>query len=454
MNRATRPRGAAGGRRARVRLDVLLRVLAAVAATSPAAWASDHPPAPSGASSAPPTDQGGVVIAPTTPTATTPTTAPSAGPSCAPDFAARLYRQTRAKLVVVERPEGGLGAGFLFGSRRHVLTALHVVETSRYARLVFANGAVQSGEVVAVDAAHDLALLELEHDQPEEPLLPRQHVEPGWPVLALGHPYGTLAEDDFRGVLKFSVSQGIVSAVNGDHVQTDALIAPGNSGGPMLTCDGRVVAVASQVLANRIGFGVPILFGVYLKGKAPGLRFRGLPRVEDGAMGLFTQQETSQNYYGIFGGSAIVLGHFAFTSHLGVGLATRPSTVSALASFTRVRGLLELGVGYRLSLFRYTKLPMAITFAAGPTFYVDRGWSTEPTLSYDSPECAGPSAGTCRPSLVGRESTYKGGGVLFGPQVRVRLPRRILPLELSYAFQADVRSLPLSAHRVMVGLPF
>lgn len=416
------------------------------AVASPA-HASDAPPGSGGPSA---TDQGGVIIEP--PAA--PALGRDAGPPCAPDFAARLYRQARAKIVVVERPEGGLGAGFIFGSRRHVLTALHVVETSRYARVVLADGTAQAGEVVAVDPAHDVALLELEREQPEEPLLPRQHVEPGWPVVALGHPYGTLAEDDYRGVLKFSVSQGIVSAVNGDHLQTDTLIAPGNSGGPMLTCDGRVVAVSSQVLANRIGFGVPILYGVYLRGRARGPGFRGLPHVDDGAAGLFTQQEKTANYYGVFGGSAVVLGNLAFTTHLGLGLATRPDTVSPLASFTRVRGLFELGVGYRLSLFRYTKLPMSLTFAAGPTFYLDRGWTTEPALTYESPECTGQVAGPCRPALVARESTYKGGGVLLGPQVRVHLPQRILPLELSYAFQADVRSLPLSAHRVMVGLPF
>lgn len=379
----------------------------------------------------------------------------SSGPRCEPGYSARIYKETRKKVVVVERPEGGLGAGFVFFSKRHVLTALHVVETSRYAKVVTSDGTRYAGEVVAIDAANDVALLELDREQPEEPLLPRQHVEPGWPITVVGHPYGTLSEDAYVGVLKYSVSQGIVSAVNEAHLQTDALIAPGNSGGPMLTCDGRVIGVASQVLADRIGFGVPILHGVYLTGKRRQSRFGGLPHSDDGSFGFVTHQEKAANYYGIYGGSSLVAGNFALLSHMGVAFASKPSEVSALTSFYRVRGFVDLAMGYRASFFRYTKVPMSMTLAFGPTFYLDRGSETEPLIGYDAPGCPGtPPPGGCAPKLVAREATYKGGGVLLSPQIRIRFPQAILPLEASYAWQIDVRNVPLSTHRLMFGIPF
>jgi hypothetical protein len=373
------------------------------------------------------------------------------GPQCEPGFSTRVYQEARAKVVVVERPEGGLGAGFVFFSKKHVLTALHVVETSRYARIVLSDGSSVPGEVVAIDTANDLALLELEREQSEEPLLPRQHIEPGWPVTVIGHPYGTLAQEGYAGVLKFSVSQGIVSAVNGAHLQTDALIAPGNSGGPLLTCDGRVIGVASQVLADRIGFAVPILHGVFLTSRRRASRFGGLPHADDPSFGFVTQQEKAASYYGIYAGSALVAGHFALLSHLGVSFATKPDGVSTLTSFFRARGFLELSMGYRAAFFNYTKYPMSLTISAGPTFYLDRGSETEPVLALEPSGC---TPGTCVPKLAARELTYKGGGVLLGPQIRIRFPQLILPLEASYAYQIDVRNVPLSTHRIMLGLPF
>ncbi len=407
-------------------------------APSVAVAASDD----AGAPPAPPekSDTAAVAVAP-----------PSEGPRCEAGFAARIYRETRKKVVVVERPEGGLGAGFVFHSKKHVLTALHVVETSRYAKVILADGSSMPGEVVAIDAANDLALLELPHEQTEEPLLPRQHVLAGWPVTVIGHPYGTLAERGYEGVLKFSVSQGVVSAVNPGHIQTDALIAPGNSGGPLLACDGRVIGVASQVLADRIGFAVPILHAVYMAGRRRESVFSGLPHADDPSFGFVTHQEKAANYYGVYAGGSLVSGHFAFVSNLGLAFAAKPSGVSELTSFFRARGFLELAMGYRATFFEYSKYTMAITIAAGPLFYLDRGSETEPLLALDPAGCV---AGACTPRLTSRSQSYKGGGVLLGPQVRVRFPFVILPLEASYAYQIDVLDVPLSTHRIMVGLPF
>ena len=83
---------------------------------------------------------------------------------------------------------------------------------------------------------------------------------PGLPVWALGHPLGTVAEriPSLAGVLKWSVSAGIVSAVGEELLQVDAALNPGNSGGPIVDAEGRIVGIASRKLRGEgLGFASP-----------------------------------------------------------------------------------------------------------------------------------------------------------------------------------------------------
>ena len=118
MGRARRPEGAwARGPR-----GVVSRVLTAVALLAPSALA-DTPTSESGTSVGTRAESGAsfaespelpVVAAKTEAKPPPPSPPGRNGPACEPSFAARIYRETRNKVVVVERPEGGLGAGFVF----------------------------------------------------------------------------------------------------------------------------------------------------------------------------------------------------------------------------------------------------------------------------------------------------------------------------------------------------
>ena len=79
-------------------------------------------------------------------------------------------------------------------------------------------------------------------------------------VMAIGNPLG----------LGHSVSSGIVSGLGRElglntyenYIQTDAAIHPGNSGGPLIDLDGRVVGVNTAVAATPtggigLGFSIP-----------------------------------------------------------------------------------------------------------------------------------------------------------------------------------------------------
>lgn len=138
-----------------------------------------------------------------------------------------------------------------------VVTAYHCVAAGGRPLLRTRGGRRVVGRVRAVDRAADLALVEA----PElagAPWIPvADHApSPGEPVAALGHPYGARLPLGFmQGTLRWSVSRGVVSAVGPVALQFDAAVNPGNSGGPLVDSQGRLVGVVSRKTAGGEGLG-------------------------------------------------------------------------------------------------------------------------------------------------------------------------------------------------------
>src|SRR5262249_47698196 len=111
-------------------------------------------------------------------------------------------------------------------------------------------------DVLVVDEDHDLAVVRIDASGlPPLMLGDLQTVHPGDQMVAIGHPLG------FEG----TISNGLVSAVR--HVnealtilQITAPIAPGSSGGPLIDDQGRVIGVATSMIARgqNLNFGVPV----------------------------------------------------------------------------------------------------------------------------------------------------------------------------------------------------
>ena len=158
------------------------------------------------------------------------------------------------------------GTGFVIDDEGHILTNQHVVADATSVRVRFANGDVVDARVVGTDPSTDVALLQVEGDRDVTPLElgSTEALEVGDPVAAIGSPYG----------LEGTLTSGIVSALDRDirapngftidgAVQTDAALNSGNSGGPLLDAQGRVVGIASQIRTETggnigIGYAVPI----------------------------------------------------------------------------------------------------------------------------------------------------------------------------------------------------
>jgi serine protease Do len=181
--------------------------------------------------------------------------------SCEPGWITRVYKDARPSVVRIENARG-IGTGFLIFSRRYVATALHVVASGRKLTVTATDGSQQGARVVVTDALHDLALLELERPLEAPPLEPSSlAAQVGTPVLVIGHPLSPFdrSNRNLEGLLDWTATEGIVSERNDEFLQTDAAVNPGNSGGPMLACDGRVLAIITAKAGGEgIGFAVPI----------------------------------------------------------------------------------------------------------------------------------------------------------------------------------------------------
>lgn len=200
----------------------------------------------------------------------------------APCDASEAWHAARAAVVHISQA-AGVGAGFLFHSSRHVATAYHVVQAGREPRVRLQSGQELAARVVAVSTEDDLAILELESEvEGVAPLVLATSAAPavGAPVTVIGHPYSPQADVDPRlaGLLDWSVSTGVVSAVSARYVQTDAAINQGNSGGPLLDAEGRVVGVVVMQIADADGLGFAVAAPLLAELEAridPGLDFRG-----------------------------------------------------------------------------------------------------------------------------------------------------------------------------------
>lgn len=160
-------------------------------------------------------------------------------------------------------PGTGVGSGFVYDDKGHILTNNHVVEGADQITVAFHDGLELPATVVGRDENSDVAVIKV--DSTNYPALPRgdsSKLRVGDLVMAVGSPFE----------LSQSFTTGIISATDRNNVginkfesflQTDAAINPGNSGGPLVNMAGEVVGVNSAIVTGSrgndgIGFAIPI----------------------------------------------------------------------------------------------------------------------------------------------------------------------------------------------------
>jgi len=163
----------------------------------------------------------------------------------------------------------GGGSAVLISPDGWFLTNHHVGGTMDKGTTVWlSDGRSFRAKLVCTDPVGDLALFKLQDVKEKLPHVEfgdSDALEVGQYVVAVGNPFGlatTPAPDRRRYP---SVSLGVVSARHryqqnyGDCIQTDAAVNPGNSGGPLVTLDGRLVGINGRIATrymNRVNSGV------------------------------------------------------------------------------------------------------------------------------------------------------------------------------------------------------
>jgi S1-C subfamily serine protease len=160
-----------------------------------------------------------------------------------------------------------LGSGFVIDKAGHIITNYHVIEGARSVDVSFSNNESMKARIIGADPSTDVAVLQVKaRSRALTPLAlgDSDAVHVGDAVVAIGNPFG-LERTVTAGIV--SAMQRVIPAPNSysiDHViQTDAPINKGNSGGPLLDVQGRVIGVNSQIQSDTgdnvgIGFAVPI----------------------------------------------------------------------------------------------------------------------------------------------------------------------------------------------------
>lgn len=169
-----------------------------------------------------------------------------------------VIERIRRSLVVIRNGQRGFGAGIVWRRGGYVVTNAHVLEKARHVQVILPDGSILPARIITRDGEIDLALLKVDADQvPAAMIVDARGLRVGEYVMAVGHPWGE------RGF----VTGGMVSALsqartrNGrgfvDIIRTDARLAPGNSGGPLVNAAGAVVGVNTLIVGGDQGVAVP-----------------------------------------------------------------------------------------------------------------------------------------------------------------------------------------------------
>lgn len=190
--------------------------------------------------------------------------APAKAPPPKAKSAAELAEVIRPAMVKISQfgREGldGIGSGFIIRADGLIVTNFHVIDVGRRIQVETQDG--QKHEVKSVhasDEALDIALIQIEaKDLPTLPLGDVETARQGDKVVAMGAPEG----------LAYSLVDGILSAKREDLdgyegrllLQLAMPIERGNSGGPLLDMQGRVLGIISMkhTWKENLGFAIPV----------------------------------------------------------------------------------------------------------------------------------------------------------------------------------------------------
>ena len=173
--------------------------------------------------------------------------------SAGEDFSGIIENSVKA--VVTVKTDVGQGTGFIITNNGYLVTNAHVLSGGSFINALTSDQKEIIATLIGFDENLDMALLKIDGIYNYLEVGNSNDIQVGEKVIAIGNPLG----------LQFSVSEGIVSGIhrigpNGldIYIQTDAALNPGNSGGPLINKQGKVIGINNFKLSDgeNLGFAL------------------------------------------------------------------------------------------------------------------------------------------------------------------------------------------------------
>lgn len=170
-----------------------------------------------------------------------------------------LFDAVQPGIVQVHTERRGGGTGIIWHKDGRIITNHHVVPNDTASIQVhLADGRTLPAKVLHRNPRLDLAMIKVEGDN-LQPLAAgdSSSLRVGEWVFAIGHPWGQ----------RWSLTAGIVSTMGTvrlarnlttQYIKSDVQLAPGNSGGPLLNADGKVVGVNAMIFGGDLSVSIPV----------------------------------------------------------------------------------------------------------------------------------------------------------------------------------------------------
>ena len=134
------------------------------------------------------------------------------------------------------------GTGFFISSEGHIVSNNHVIDSCHTVNINY-QGDAKPAKVISRDRANDLALLQVDINPKDIFLISSNDAMLLEEVYVAGYPFGKSVSSSIK------VTKGVVSSLSGlgdnfSNIQIDAALQPGNSGGPIINNEGKVIGVA------------------------------------------------------------------------------------------------------------------------------------------------------------------------------------------------------------------
>ena len=174
----------------------------------------------------------------------------------------QLHENSVFQIRVLNRETGkksSIGSGFIVGNGQQIATNFHVINKIIlepelfYATYLAKNGQTGELKILALDVAHDLALMTAD-DNLGQAILTSDLPPKGAPIFAMGNPL------DLGLSIAVGTNGGILNQTDDSRILFSGSLNPGMSGGPTFNENGEAIGINVSTARNDISFIVPSKF--------------------------------------------------------------------------------------------------------------------------------------------------------------------------------------------------